>query len=232
MSPVMSPRRTIAFDLDGTLVDTAPDLLGALNFVLGEIGLPPVDGSRLRNFVGGGARLMIERGLAFHGVAPEPGQVDRMLDDFLQFYERHIADHSRPFPGAAETLDALAAQNARLIVVTNKFERYSVQLLDVLGLARHFSVVAGPDTFGLRKPDPGHLLHAVERAGGDPAHTVMVGDSTTDVATARAAKVPVIAVSFGYRDRDAGQLGADHVVDRFDEIPAAVNLLLVQPASR
>src|SRR5690606_34943457 len=112
MSPVMSPRRTIAFDLDGTLVDTAPDLLGALNFVLGEIGLPQVDGSQLRKFVGGGARLMIERGLAFHGVEPEPGQVDRMLADFLQFYERHIADHSRPFPGAADTLDALAARDA------------------------------------------------------------------------------------------------------------------------
>lgn len=228
----MPPRPTIAFDLDGTLVDTAPDLLGALNFVLGEIGLAPLGDGQMRSLVGGGARLMIERGLAFHGINPEPAEVDRMLADFLLFYERHIADQSRPFPGAAEMLDALAAQDARLIVVTNKFERYSVQLLNVLGLADRFSVIAGPDTFGLRKPDPGHLLRAVERAGGDPAQTIMVGDSTTDIATARGANVPVIAVSFGYRDRSAEALGADHVVDRLDEIPATVSRLLAQPARR
>jgi phosphoglycolate phosphatase len=226
----MPPRPTIAFDLDGTLVDTAPDLLGALNFVLGEIGLAPLGDHQVRSLVGGGARLMIERGLIFHGVEPQPDKVDRMLADFLLFYERHIADKSRPFPGAAEMLDVFAAQDARLIVVTNKFERYSVQLLNVLGLADRFSVIAGPDTFGLRKPDPGHLLRAVERAEGDAAHTIMVGDSTTDVATARSAKVPVIAVSFGYRDRSAEALGADHVVDRLEEIPAIASRLLVRPS--
>jgi phosphoglycolate phosphatase len=228
----MSPRPTIAFDLDGTLVDTAPDLLGALNFVLGEIGLPPLGDSQVRSLVGGGARLMIERGLIIHGMEPQPAKVDRMFAEFLQFYERHIADRSRPFPGAAETLDALAAQDARLIVVTNKFERYSVQLLQVLGLADRFSVIAGPDTFGVRKPDPAHLLRAVEQAGGNPTHTIMVGDSTTDITTARAAKVPVIAVSFGYRDRSAEALGADHVVDRLNEIPATASRLLAQATRR
>jgi phosphoglycolate phosphatase len=107
-----------------------------------------------------------------------------------------------------------------------------VQLLQVLGLADRFSVIAGPDTFGLRKPDPGHLLRAVEQAGGDPTHTIMVGDSTTDIATARAAKVPVIAVSFGYREGSAEALGADHVVDRLDEIPATASRLLAQAARR
>jgi phosphoglycolate phosphatase len=228
----MPPRPTIAFDLDGTLVDTAPDLLGALNFVLGEIGLSPLGEDQVRSLVGGGARVMIERGLTVHGIDPQPAEVDRMLADFLRFYERHIADQSRPFPGAAETLDRLAAEGARLIVVTNKIERYSVQLLNVLGLAKRFSVIAGPDTFGVRKPDPGHLLRAVERAGGDPDLTVMIGDSITDVATARAAKVPVIAVTFGYREGSAEALGADHLVDRLDEIPAASDRLLSLRASR
>jgi phosphoglycolate phosphatase len=228
----MSPRPTIAFDLDGTLVDTAPDLLGALNFVLGEIGLAPLGEGQVRSLVGGGARLMIERGLAIHGVEREPDEVDKMLADFLVFYERHIADRSRPFPGAAEMLDEFAAQNARLVIVTNKFERYSIQLLTVLGLAGRFSVIAGPDTFGLRKPDPGHLLRTVERANGESAHTIMVGDTTTDVATARAAGVPVIAVSFGYRDREAAALDADHIVDRLDEIPAAAYRLLARATIR
>ncbi len=221
----MSKPLTIAFDLDGTLVDTAPDLLASLNFVLGEIGLEPVEAARIRSLVGGGARLMIERGLAFRGVQRTDAEVDAMLADFLRFYERHIADHSRPFEGAAETLDALAARGASLIVVTNKIERYAVQLLKALNLAHHFSVIAGPDTFGVRKPDAGHLLRAVERAGGSQSHTVMVGDSITDVNTARNAKVPVIAVSFGYRDGTVEQLGADHVIDRLAEIPALVEAM-------
>jgi len=228
----MFPRPTIAFDLDGTLVDTAPDLLAALNFVLGESGLAPIEAEQVRSLVGGGARVMIERGLASHGVAPQAADVDRMFEDFLRFYEKHIADYSKPFPGCVEMLDALAAQGARLIVVTNKIERYSVQLLETLALARHFSVIAGPDTFGVRKPDAGHLLRAVERAGGDATHTIMVGDSITDVNTARAARVPVIAVSFGYRSETIEELGADHVVDRLDEIPPLVGKLGLLTAAR
>jgi phosphoglycolate phosphatase len=216
----MHPRPTIAFDLDGTLVDTAPDLMAALNFVLGEAGLAAIEDSQMRNLVGGGARLMIERGLALHRVPAAGADVDRMFEEFLRFYEKHIADYSKPFPGCADMLETLAAQNARLIVVTNKIERYAVQLLQTLALADRFLVIAGPDTFGLRKPDPGHLLKAVERAGGDPARTIMIGDSITDVNTARAAQVPVVAVSFGYRSETIEELAADHVVDRLDELPA------------
>lgn len=216
----MPPRPTIAFDLDGTLVDSAPDLLAALNFVLGEIDLAPVDDSQVRNLVGGGARLMIERGLALRGTSRTEGEVDAMLVDFLLFYEKHIADRSRPFPGAKEMLEALATDGTRLVVVTNKVERYAVQLLDVLGLAPHFAVIAGPDTYGVRKPDPEHLFRAVEQAGGNRPNAVMVGDSITDINTARAARVPAIAVSFGYRDGTVEALGADHVVDRLAEIPA------------
>jgi phosphoglycolate phosphatase len=222
----MPPRPTVAFDLDGTLVDTAPDLLAALNTVLTEAGLAAIDAEVAHGMFGGGARAMIERGLAFQGVRAEGIEMERMFARFLEFYEAHLADFSRPFPGAAETLEHLAARDAHLVVVTNKFERFAVKLLSLLELSSRFSVIAGPDTFGVRKPDPGHLLGAVARAGGDPARTIMVGDSTTDVATARAAKVPVIAVSYGYRDVEAAALGADRLVDRLDEVPAAVAALL------
>ncbi|MEX2128442.1 MAG: HAD family hydrolase [Xanthobacteraceae bacterium] len=221
----MAPHPTVAFDLDGTLVDTAPDLLDALNLVLREAALAPISADDARGLFGGGARVLIERGLAFHGMRVDDADIDKMQAHFLAYYEDHLADRSRPYPGAIETLDALR-QRARLIVVTNKFERYSTKLLEALGLARHFSVVAGPDTFGVRKPDPGHLLRAVARAGGDPAATIMIGDSMTDVATARAAKVPVVVVSYGYSDVEAAALGADRVIDRLDEAPAAVNALL------
>jgi phosphoglycolate phosphatase len=155
-----------------------------------------------------------------------------MLDRFLEHYEAHLADASLPFPGAAEALDALAADGARLVVVTNKYERYATKLLELVALARHFSVVAGPDTFGVRKPDPGHLLHAIRRAGGDSEHAVMIGDSFTDVATARAAQVPVIAVSFGYTDIAPRELGADAVVDALGEIPNAIARIRGRPAAR
>jgi len=222
----MAARPTIAFDLDGTLVDSAPDLLGALNFVLHEAGLAPLSADDARGLYGGGARVLIERGLEYHGVHRGVSDIDAMLKNFLAYYEDHIADSSATFPGAVEMLDTLAANDARLIVVTNKFERFSVKLLQVLGLAKRFQVIAGPDTYGLRKPDPGHLLRAVEQAGGDRASTIMVGDSITDVATARAAKVPVIAVSFGYRDRSVEALDADEIVDRLEQVPASAMRLL------
>jgi phosphoglycolate phosphatase len=222
----MPPRPTIAFDLDGTLVDSAPDLLDTLNLVLREAGFGPIAADDARGMFGGGARVMIERGLSFHGVKPSESDMNRMQGRFLEYYEEHLSDRSQAFPGAAETLGALAARKALLIVVTNKFERFGTKLLAALGLADHFAVVAGPDTFGVRKPDPAHLLRAVERAGGDAATTVMVGDSVVDVATARAARVPVIAVSFGYRNVEADALGADVLVDRLDQVPAAVDALL------
>lgn len=227
----MLTRPTIAFDLDGTLIDTAPDLLTALNLVLREAELAPISASPARGLVGGGARVMIERGLAAHGMRVNESELDRMQARFLAYYEDHLADRSQPFPGTVEALDAFAARNARLVVVTNKYERYAVKLLAALGLAPRFAVIAGPDTFGARKPDPGHLLGAVARAGGDAAATIMVGDSVVDVATARAANVPVVAVSYGYTDVDASALGADRVVDRLDEIPVAMDALLASARS-
>ena len=222
----MSPRPTIAFDLDGTLVDSAPDLLETLNLVLRETGLGPLAAADARGMFGGGARVMIERGLAYHGVRPAAQEVERMFQRFLAHYEDHLADKSVPYPGAADALETLLSQKAHLVVVTNKFERFSVKLLAALGLAKYFTVIAGPDTFNLRKPDPGHLLRAVEKAGGAASATVMVGDSAVDVATARAANVPVIAVSYGYRSVGAAELGADRLIDRLGDVPATAKALL------
>ncbi len=220
-------RPTIAFDLDGTLVDSAPDLCTALNLTLGESGYRQVPLGKMRDIVGHGARAMIERALTLEGKTASPDQLSRMFERFLTHYDAHLADESKPFPGAKETLGRLKDAGAHLVVCTNKLESFSVKLLDALGLAEYFAVIAGSDTFPMRKPDAGHLLSAVSRAGGHSTLVVMVGDSRTDVATARAANVPVIAVNFGYSDIPASELGADRVVGRLAEVPDAAGELLL-----
>ena len=217
---------TIAFDLDGTLVDTAPDLCTALNLVLEESGNKTVPLSQMRNIVGNGARVMIERGLALEGKRANTAELDRLLARFLVHYEAHLSDGSRPFPGAKEMLDTLKESGALLVVCTNKFEGFSVKLLQDLGLAHYFACIAGSDTFPMRKPDAGHLLGAISKAGGRSSSAIMVGDSVTDVSTARAANVPVIAVSFGYSDIPAQELGADRVIGSLLEVPAIARELL------
>jgi phosphoglycolate phosphatase len=219
-------RPTIAFDLDGTLVDTAPDLIGALNYLLGRAGLEPLGMQDVRMLVGRGARVMIERGFIMRGVTLPGTAVDRNFEEFLEFYDRHIADHSKLFPGVKEALDEIANKGARLVVCTNKPEKLSVKLLDLLGLASRFEVVAGADTFPMKKPHPGHLIRTVETAGGDMENALLVGDSNVDVATARAAGVPVVALTYGYSDVPAAQLNADRVLDHFRDVPAAVSALL------
>jgi phosphoglycolate phosphatase len=228
----MTPRPTIAFDLDGTLVDTAPDLVDTLNLVLEEAGLDPVPYSEARNLVGGGARALIERGLAFEREKLPASEVDRLLSRFLVHYEAHLADRSRAFPEVGAVLDALAAKGALLVVCTNKLERFSLKLLQTLGLSERFAVVAGADTFDVRKPDPGHLLGAIARAGGRSTAAVMVGDSETDVLTAQRAKVPMVAVSWGYSRTPAGELGADRLIERMNELPGAVEELLDLAAAK
>lgn len=228
----MATSPLIAFDLDGTLVDTAPDLIGALNLALGEAGYKPVPFAETRNLVGGGARVMIERGVAIEGARVTSDELDRLLARFMIHYEENLAEQSRPFPGATEMLNRLAASGALLVVCTNKYEGFSVKLLQALGLADRFAFIAGSDTFPMRKPDAGHLLGAVSRAGGHSSKVIMVGDSKTDVATARAANVPVIAVSFGYSDVPAKELGADRLVDRLIDVPGVAAELLNGNAPR
>jgi phosphoglycolate phosphatase len=220
------PHSTIVFDLDGTLVETAPDLIATLNAVLAREGYGAVPYDEARKMIGGGVRHMLARALDRHGVALTPAELDRLFADFIPHYAAHIADHSRPFPGLAETLDRLAAQDDRLAVCTNKLEHLSVLLLERLGLAGRFAAICGQDTFGIAKPDPELLRRTIARAGGSLQCAVMVGDSAADVAIARGAGVPVIAVDFGYSDIPPPLLKADKIIGHFEELPAAVASLL------
>ena len=219
---------TIVFDLDGTLVDTAPDLIATLNAVLAREGYGTVAYEEARTMIGGGARHMLARALTQQGIAIAPGDLDRLFADFIAYYAAHIADHSRPFPGLEPTLDLMAANGARFAVCTNKLEQLAVLLLERLGLAGRFAAICGQDTFGIAKPDPELLRRTIARAGGDVGNAVMIGDSAADVAVARAAGVPAIAVDFGYSDVPAPLLKADRVIGHFDQLPGAVASLLTR----
>jgi phosphoglycolate phosphatase len=217
---------TVVFDLDGTLVDTAPDLVATLNVIFAREDLPPVAYEAARNMVGGGARSMIERGLAAEGRKLAVAEVDRLVRDFIDHYAAHIADRSRPFPGLAAALDQLAAGGCRFAVCTNKLEWLSVRLLDALGLSARFVAICGSDTFGVQKPNPELLRRTIARAGGRIDAAVMVGDSISDIATARAAGTPVVAVNYGYTETPVGELGPDRVISALHDLPSAVFELL------
>ena len=178
---------TIAFDLDGTLVDTAPDLVGTLNAVLAGEGLAPLPFDAVRMMVGRGARALLERGFAAAGRSLADEQSDRLLARFIEMYLARIAEESVPFPGVEAALEALSAAGARLSVCTNKPTRLSIALLEALDLSRHFDAIVGPDASGFAKPDPRHLFAAV----GESRRVILVGDSETDISTARNAGVPV-----------------------------------------
>jgi phosphoglycolate phosphatase len=218
----MTRHPTIVFDLDGTLVDTAPDLISALNFVLKREGLPPVPLHAARNMIGAGARKLIERGLEAEGRAMTVKEIDRMTSDFIDYYAEHIAEASRPFEGLESALDDLTASGCRLAVCTNKLEWLSKRLLDQLGLSPRFAAICGADTFGVSKPDPVILQQTVARAGGQISSTIMVGDAGTDIGVARRAGVPVIGVSFGYTDVPIAELKPDRLIHHMRDLPAAV----------
>jgi phosphoglycolate phosphatase len=219
---------TVVFDLDGTLVDTAPDLIDTLNLVFRREGLAEVPFEQGRTLIGGGAKPMIERGLALQGRRCTPADISRLYEHYLGHYAEHIADRSRPFPGLVGALQALERRNCRLAVCTNKLEWLSLRLLDALGLTARFAAICGPDTFGVQKPDPDVLRRTVSAARGDPRVAVMVGDSETDIATARRAGIPVVAVDFGYTATPVAQLGPDRVISHFDALPAALDELFLQ----
>src|SRR4029450_7250493 len=217
--------RTVVFDLDGTLVDTAPALIAALNFVLDREGLPPVPLKSARNMIGAGARKLIERGLELEGRAIVVSDGDRLLRDFIDYYAAHIADASRPFEGLEAALDELAAHGCRFAGGTNKLEWLSQRLLDQLDLSGRFTAICGADTFGVSKPDPIILQQTVARAGGDIAATIMVGDAGPDIGVARRAGVPVIGVEFGYTDVPIAELKPDRLIGHMRDLPAAVESL-------
>lgn len=217
---------TIVFDLDGTLVDTAPDLAAAANHVFERIGLAPVSPAELHPYISRGSRAMIEAGLRLHGVTKSEAEVGELHELFLPYYEANIAVLSRPFEGVPELLDVLRGAGARIAVCTNKFEVLSRSLLGQLRLDDKLAAVAGRDTFAVCKPDPGHLTCTIALAGGSVERAVMVGDSEVDVATAIAAKVPCIGVSFGYTPRPIRELGADVVIDHYREFLPALQSVL------
>jgi phosphoglycolate phosphatase len=214
---------TLVFDLDGTLVDTAPDLVAAANHVLDHVGLPPVDAQSLRPYIGHGARVMIERATAAANLSEDDRE--RLLDRFLDYYGAHIAVGSRPFEGAVDALERFRAAGAKLAVCTNKREAMSRLLLDTLDLSRFFAAVAGRDTLANCKPHPDHLLGTIGLAGGEASRAIMIGDSKVDIATAKAARVPIIAVSFGYTDTPVHELDPDAVIDHYRELAPAIAAL-------
>jgi phosphoglycolate phosphatase len=221
----MTSASIIVFDLDGTLVDTAPDLIDALNFVLDREGLPAVPLHWARNLIGAGARKLIERGLELDGRAASVADIERMTRDFIDYYAAHIADASRPFEGLEGALDDLSARGCRFAVCTNKLEWLSKRLLDQLGLSARFAAICGADTFGVSKPDPAILQQTVARAGGAMSSTIMVGDAGTDIGVARRAGVPVIGVSFGYTEVPIAEFKPDHLIHHMRELPGAVEAL-------
>jgi phosphoglycolate phosphatase len=213
---------TVVLAHDGTLVDTAPDLIETLNVVFAREGLPPVDYASARDMIGGGARRMVERGLQYQGRSASVSEIDRTFADFITYYSAHIADRSQPFPGLDQALDRLAAGGCRFAVCTNKLEGLSRLLLEALGLTWRFAAICGQDTFKVQKPDPEILRRTIRAAGGDIQRAIMVGDSGTDIVTARAAGVPVVAVDFGYSETPIKELHPDRLISHFDDLAAAV----------
>jgi len=208
----------VVFDLDGTLVDTAPDLLDSLNVCLDTVGLKRTDPLELRRFIGFGGRVMIERAFEAHGRLLADGQLDRLYGMFIENYLGGIPGKSAPYPGVVAALDRLSAAGYRLAICTNKMERHARRLIEALGLAERFAANCGQDTFPFRKPDPRHLFGTIEAASGDVERALMIGDSRTDIDTAKAAGIPVIAVDFGYSDQPVRSLEPSKVISHFDEL--------------
>jgi phosphoglycolate phosphatase len=211
----------IIFDLDGTLVDSAPDLCGVVNDMLKAHGRVLLDLTEIRKMVGDGAAKLIERGFGATGGLPAP--LPDLTKEFITLYERRIADETRPFPGVVATLERIRSAGLPMGVCTNKTTPLSRRLLDALDLSQFFSSVVGGDG-PVRKPDPGHLKVVMDELGTHAGNTLMVGDSTNDVAAAKAAGMKVVAVSFGYTLVPPASLGADVLIDRFDELAGVIGL--------
>jgi phosphoglycolate phosphatase len=217
---------TIVYDLDGTLADTAGDLMAALNAVLVHEGLAPLPVENARPMLGAGARALIQRGFAASGRVLARLKLEALFGDFLAHYNAHIADHTELYPGVENALAAFARDGWRQAVCTNKMEGSARLLMKTLGVADRFDFICGQDTFGVGKPDPKPLLGTIAASGGICTRAVMVGDSVTDIKTARAAGLPVIAVDFGYTDVPVAELGPDRVISHFDELAAACAALM------
>jgi phosphoglycolate phosphatase len=224
-------RPIIVFDLDGTLIDTAPDLLDSLNHCLGAGGIMHADAVGFRQYVGHGGRVMIERAYEAQQRALVGAERDRLLALFLEHYGANIPGKSRPYPGVLAALDRFERVGFKLAVCTNKTEAFSRKLIGALGMTHHFSAICGADTFAFRKPDPRHLLETIAKAGGDVHRAVMIGDSRTDIDTAKAAGIPVVAVDFGYTDRHVREFEPSVIISHFDELTLDLAERLIEMAN-
>ncbi|KQR55195.1 HAD-IA family hydrolase [Brevundimonas sp. Leaf168] len=217
---------TIAFDLDGTLVDSAPDLIGTLNRMLVEEGLPPVPTESASTLIGSGARALLVHGFEAAGAPVERAKSDELFERFLVDYAAHIADGSQPFEGVVETLERLSERGAILVVATNKRSDLSELLLGKLDLTRHFAAIVGPDRVSARKPSGAHLKEAVVIAGGDPERAIMVGDAAPDADAAKDAGMPCILTTFGFTPTPVEDLGGDVLIDAFEDVEEAIDGIL------
>lgn len=208
----------IVFDLDGTLVDTAPDLIDALNHSLAQGGANPVDPAAHRQWLGFGALVMIDRAYESQNRPLDKDERRRLFDLFIQHYGDNMPGRSALFPGVADVMDSFEAAGWLLAICTNKTERLARTLMTGLGLADRFAAICGQDTFAFRKPDPRHLLETIRVAGGDPDHAIMVGDSRADIDAAKAAGIPVVAVDFGYTDRHVREFEPSKVISNYDDL--------------
>lgn len=219
------PFAIVGFDLDGTLLDTSLDIGHALNHTLRSIGRPIIPVSEVRQLIGGGTGQTLRMGLLETGGALPDDETEALQDVLFAYYEDHIADHTRLYPGGEAMLDALAARGVTLAVATNKKEHLARAVFDALGLTDRFAVILGGDSLGPGKSKPApDLLHAmIKQAGGGRA--AFVGDTTYDIGAARAAALPVVAVSFGFHDMPPHELGADAVIDHFDALVSVLERL-------
>ncbi len=216
----------VVFDLDGTLAETAPDIMRVLNVILVREGLSALPVAKARDLVGAGARALLERGFRVRGRELTPERLEVLFLDFLEIYAESPVADSHLFDGVAAAMAQLSEEGYLLAVCTNKPIRHTRLILDAFDVADRFAYVAGRDTFDFCKPDPRHLTETIRLAGGNPARAVMIGDSRTDIATAQAAGIPVIAVPFGYTDVPVETLHPDIVIQHFDELAAAIRKLV------
>ena len=221
----MSERGTVILDLDGTLVDSAPDLADALDELLGERILAPIGLIGARKLIGHGIANLVRKGLELRGLELSQEELDTATNRFSELYAKRLPAKAVAYPGVEHALHQLKAQGWRLVVCTNKLEAFSRSILEGLGLARFFEVIAGPDTFGVAKPDPQHLLRTLPSDRGPDYSAIMVGDSEVDVMTAQNAGLPVIAVSYGYAHLPLDTLKPNIILDHFADVPAAVERL-------
>ncbi|CAN7273327.1 phosphoglycolate phosphatase [Rhizobium sp. LjRoot30] len=221
---------TIIFDLDGTLVDSVPDLAGALDTLMAEKGLDAIGTETARRLIGHGIPNLVRSALAERGVAWDEEGGKAAVQRFTEIYGARVSQETRPYAGVVPVLEKLLAEGWRMGVCTNKMERFARLIVDDLDLGRFFKIVAGPDTFKVGKPDPRHLTETARVAGGGQP-IVYVGDSEVDIATGKAAGVPVIALTYGYTKTPLDGLGADRLIDSFAELPAALASILENAGS-